>query len=159
MTLKNGEKNRCAWLDTSKDDYVAYHDDEWGLPVYDDTKLFEYLTLESAQAGLSWYTILKRRNAYRKAFEQFDVNKVATFDEAKVEELMLNSGIIRNRAKIKAAINNANCFLDIQNEFGSFSAYQWTFVNNKTIVPNRKIGSESPSNSKESDAFAKDLKK
>lgn len=150
MTMENNEVNRCSWLDTSKDDYVAYHD---------DAKLFEYLTLESAQAGLSWYTILKRRDGYREAFEQFDVKKVAKFDQSKVEDLMLNSAIIRNRAKIEAAINNAKCFIEIQNEFGSFSSYQWAFVNNKTIVNEREIGSDSPSTSKESDAFAKDLKK
>lgn len=159
MTLENTEKNRCAWLDVSKDDYVAYHDNEWGVPVYDDTKLFEYLTLESAQAGLSWYTILKRREGYREAFEQFNVTKVAKFDQAKIETLMLNLAIIRNRAKIEAAINNAQRFLEIQNEFGSFATYQWGFVKNKTIINNREVGSNSPATSAESDAFAKDLKK
>lgn len=150
---------RCPWLDTSKADYVQYHDEEWGVPVYDDQKLFEYLTLESAQAGLSWYTILKRRQGYRDAFANFDVNVVATFDQTKVEELMLNSNIIRNRGKINAAINNAKLFIEIQQEFGSFSKYMWAFVNNKTIVNEFDELSDYPSTSKESDAWSKDLKK
>jgi DNA-3-methyladenine glycosylase I len=148
------EKNlcRCSWLDTTKDDYVAYHDEEWGVPVYDDQKLFENLTLESAQAGLSWYTILKRREGYRTAFENFDVHKVALFSDAKVEELVLNSEIIRHRGKILAAINNAKLFIEIQKEFGSFSHYMWSFVNHKTIVGHWAT-------TKESDAWSKDLKK
>ena len=150
---------RCPWLDTTKPDYVAYHDDEWGVPVYDDQKLFEYLTLESAQAGLSWYTILKRRDGYRRAFANFDVNKVALFTEEKVEELLLNEGIIRHRGKINAAINNAKLFIAIQSEFGSFSKYMWGFVGHKTIVNNwQKLG-DYPATSKESDAWSKDLKK
>jgi len=104
---------RCPWLDTSKADYVKYHDEEWGVPIYEDDKLFEYLTLESAQAGLSWYTILKRRDGYRKAFANFDINKVALFDEDQFKALMLNSNIIRNRLKIAAAINNAKRFIEL----------------------------------------------
>lgn len=150
---------RCPWLDTSKPDYVKYHDEEWGVPVYDDQKLFEYLTLESAQAGLSWYTILKRRDGYREAFANFDVEVVAQYNEAKIEELMLNSGIIRNRLKIKAAVNNAQRFIEIQKEFGSFSDYMWQFVNNKTIVNAWHNLADYPSTSKESDAWCKDLKK
>jgi DNA-3-methyladenine glycosylase I len=150
---------RCPWLDTSKPDYVAYHDDEWGVPVYDDRKLFEYLTLESAQAGLSWYTILKRRDGYRKAFADFDVNAVALFTEQKVEELLLNSDIIRHRGKIQAAINNAKVFIKIQKEFGSFSDYMWSFVNHKTIVNSWAKREDYPATSKESDAWSKDLKK
>jgi DNA-3-methyladenine glycosylase I len=150
---------RCSWLDTSKPDYVKYHDEEWGVPVHDDRKLFEYLTLESAQAGLSWYTILKRRDGYREAFANFDVNIVAKYDQVKIEELMLNSGIIRNRLKINAAVNNAQCFIEIQKEFGSFSQYMWRFVNNKTIVNSWINLEDAPATSKESDAWCKDLKK
>jgi DNA-3-methyladenine glycosylase I len=149
---------RCPWLDTSKPDYVAYHDNEWGVPVYDDVKLFEYLTLESAQAGLSWYTILKRREGYRQAFAHFDVAIVAKHSQDKVEELMLNSAIIRNRAKINAAITNAQCFIKIQQEFGSFSQYMWGFVNNKTIVHSFNEIADYPATSAESDAWSKDLK-
>lgn len=150
---------RCSWLDTSKPDYVKYHDEEWGVPVYDDQKLFEYLCLESAQAGLSWYTILKRRDGYRTAFDNFNVNIVASYDQNKVEELLQNTGIIRHRAKINAAINNAQCFIDIKKEFGSFSVYMWQFVNNKTIVNSWKDSNDCPATSKESDAWCKDLKK
>lgn len=153
------EKCRCPWLDLSKPDYVAYHDDEWGVPVYDDHKLFEFLCLESAQAGLSWYTILKRRQGYRDAFANFDVNKVAGFGQEKVEELMLNSAIIRNRGKINAAINNAKLFIEIQKEFGSFSNYMWGFVNHKTLVNEIENLSDYPATSDESDAWSKDLKK
>lgn len=150
---------RCPWLDLTKEDYVNYHDNEWGVPVYDDRKLFEYLTLESAQAGLSWYTILKRREGYRKAFANFDVEKVSKFTEKNIDTLMLNSEIIRHKGKITAAINNARLFIEIQKEFGSFSNYQWGFVNN-TIVKNLpKSLAEYKSTSPESDAFSKDLKK
>jgi len=150
---------RCAWLDTSKADYVAYHDDEWGVPIHDDNKLFEFLTLESAQAGLSWYTILKRREGYRKAFASFDVEVVAQYSAEKVEELVLNSEIIRHRGKINAAINNAQRFIEIQQEFGSFSQYMWSFVNHKTIVNHYTKLSDYPATSPESDAWSKDLKK
>ncbi|MBU2926472.1 DNA-3-methyladenine glycosylase I [Colwellia sp. 1_MG-2023] len=150
---------RCPWLDTSKPDYVAYHDEEWGVPVYDDQKLFEFLCLESAQAGLSWYTILKRRNGYRDAFANFDVNIVAQYDQDKVEQLLLNPDIIRHRGKINAAINNAQLFIKIQQEFGSFSNYMWGFVDNKTIVKEYKTLSDYPATSPESDAWSKDLKK
>ena len=150
---------RCPWLDTTKPDYVAYHDEEWGVPVYDDQKLFENLTLESAQAGLSWYTILKRREGYRAAFENFDVDKVALFDDEKIEALVVNPEIIRHRGKINAAINNAKLFIEIQNEFGSFSKYMWSFVDHKTIVNHWSNMAESPATTKESDAWSKDLKK
>lgn len=150
---------RCPWLDTSKPDYVEYHDKEWGEPVYDDQKLFEFLTLESAQAGLSWYTILKRRQGYLDAFANFDVKIVSKYDQEKVEELMLNSAIIRNRGKINAAINNAKLFIDIQQEFGSFSDYMWRFVGNKTIVNEYNELSDYAPTSPESDAWSKDLKK
>jgi len=155
----NVEPCRCSWLDTTKPDYVAYHDDEWGEPVYDDQKLFEFLTLESAQAGLSWYTILKRRQGYLDAFASFDVKVVSRYDQGKVEELMLNSAIIRNRGKINAAINNAKLFIEIQQEFGSFSDYMWGFVNHKTIVNTYSELDDYPAPSAESDAWSKDLKK
>jgi len=152
-------KCRCPWLDNSKPDYVEYHDNEWGIPVYDDLKIFEFLILESAQAGLSWYSILKRRKGYQEAFANFDVNKVAQFDQNKVEELMLNSAIIRNRGKINAAINNAKLFIDIQQAFGSFNEYMWGFVNHKTIVNEYTELSDYPATSVESEALSKDLKK
>jgi DNA-3-methyladenine glycosylase I len=150
---------RCPWLDTSRPDYVKYHDEEWGVPLYDDNKLFEFLTLESAQAGLSWYTILKKREAYRRAFDHFNIEVVATYSQSKVEELMLNSDIIRNRRKINAAINNAQRFIEIQQEFGTFSDYMWSFVNHKTIVNYYKELSDYPATSTASDTWSKDLKK
>jgi DNA-3-methyladenine glycosylase I len=150
---------RCPWLDESKPDYVKYHDDEWGVPVHDDRILFEFMVLESAQAGLSWYTILKRREGYKQAFAQFDVGSVAKFNEEKVEELMLDVSIIRNRAKIKAAIGNAKNFIKIQLEFGSFHKYLWSYVNNKTIVNNINIKDDYVATSSISDAISKDLKK
>lgn len=157
--MSNKNLCRCPWLDTTKADYVDYHDEEWGVPVYDDQKIFESLTLESAQAGLSWYTILKRREGYRAAFENFDVNKVALFNDEKVEALVVNPEIIRHRGKIKAAINNAKLFIAIQNEFGSFSNYMWGFVNHKTIVNHWSNMADYPATTKESDAWSKDLKK
>ncbi|TPH12778.1 DNA-3-methyladenine glycosylase I [Litorilituus lipolyticus] len=156
MTDKNC---RCPWLDLSKPDYVAYHDYEWGVPVRDDKKMFEFLILESAQAGLSWYTILKRREGYKKAFANFDVVEVSQFDQAKVEELMLNDGIIRNRAKINAAINNAKVFIEIQKEFGSFCNYLWGYVDNTPIINEIKELSDYPATTELSDEISKDLKK
>ncbi|WP_448550252.1 DNA-3-methyladenine glycosylase I [Thalassotalea fusca] len=153
------EKCRCPWVDTSKPDYVRYHDEEWGVPVYEDKKLFEFITLEGAQAGLSWYTILKRRESYREAFCQFDVEKVAALTDDDVEQLMQDKGIIRNRAKITATINNAKRFIEVQKEFGSFSDYMWSFVNGETIINNIDELSDYPSTSPESDAWSKDLKK
>ena len=150
---------RCEWLDTTKADYIAYHDTEWGVPLFDDHLLFEFLTLESAQAGLSWYTILKKRDNYRKAFANFDPNQVAQFDESKKLALMEDSGIIRNRLKINAAVNNAQQFLTIQKEFGSFANYQWQFVNNKPIINDINSKDDYQATTKESEAFAKDLKK
>ncbi|OUS74664.1 DNA-3-methyladenine glycosylase [Pseudoalteromonas sp. A601] len=150
---------RCPWLDTSKQDYVTYHDEEWGVPLYDDQKLFEFITLESAQAGLSWYTILKKRDGYRRAFANFDVKTVASFSEADIERLMLDESIVRNRLKISATINNAKRFLEIQQEFGSFSNYQWQFVDNQPQVSNLNELSDYPAITEASTAFAKDLKK
>jgi len=156
--VSNNNLCRCPWLDTSKPDYVKYHDEEWGVPVHDDQKIFEFLTLESAQAGLSWYTILKRRAGYQQAFANYDIPTVANFDQGNVEELMLNAAIIRNRAKINAAINNAQRFIEIQNEFGTFSQYMWAFVNHKTIVNKFSTLADYPATSPESDAWSKDLK-
>ena len=150
---------RCPWLDTSKPDYVDYHDHEWGVPVYDDQLLFEFLTLESAQAGLSWYTILKKRENYKNAFANFDVLKVAAFTEHDIEKLMQNVGIVRNRLKIVATINNAKCFIAIQEEFGSFSDYQWRFVGNKPQVNDLETLADYPAVTEASTLFAKDLKK
>lgn len=159
MTNSIDRKCRCPWLDNTKPDYVEYHDNEWGLPVFDDRKLFEFLILESAQAGLSWYTILKRRQGYKAAFANFDVQKVAKYTQVNVEELVLNSAIIRNRAKINATINNAKLFIEVQHEFGSFSNYIWGFVNNKTILNAYTELNDYPATSIESDMWSKDLKK
>jgi DNA-3-methyladenine glycosylase I len=149
---------RCPWVDLSKVDYVEYHDKEWGVPVYDDRLLFEFLTLESAQAGLNWYIILRKRENYRRAFENFEPEKIARFDQAKTAELLLNQGIIRNRLKIAAAINNAQKFLEIKAEYGSFSKYIWGFVDGKPKINNIQKLSDYPTTSKESDALSKDLK-
>ena len=150
---------RCPWVDLSKIDYVEYHDKEWGVPVYDDRLLFEFLTLESAQAGLSWYTVLKKRENYRSAFENFEPEKVAGFDRARIEGLLLNPGIIRNRLKIEATVNNARQFLEVQAKYGSFSKYIWGFVGGKPIINTLRKLSDYPATSKESDALSKDLKK
>ena len=120
-TKRENDICRCHWVDLSKADYVEYHDKEWGVPVYDDRLLFEFMTLESAQAGLSWYTVLKKRENYRSAFENFEPEKIAGFDQAKIEGLLLNPGIIRNRLKIEATVNNAHKFLEVQAKYGSFS--------------------------------------
>lgn len=150
---------RCWWAEQGDDLYKAYHDKEWGKPVHDDRTHFEFLILESAQAGLSWITILKRREGYKKAFANFNPKIVATFDEAKAAELMLDSGIIRNRLKIASAIKNAQLFLDIQNEFGSFDKYIWQFVDGKPIQNNWKSKSDVPPESDASKRLSKDLKK
>ena len=150
---------RCPWLDESKADYVAYHDEEWGVAVHDEDTLFEFLTLESAQAGLSWYTVLRKRANCRRAFAQFDPAKVARFSEAKIEKLLQDPGIIRNRLKVRAAVNNAQRFLAIQDEFGSFDAYSWRFVDGETIVNTLHTLADYPATSPQSDAFSKDLKK
>ena len=155
---KNPGIRRCPWVDLSKPDYVAYHDTEWGVPVHDDRRLFEFLILEGAQAGLSWYTVLRKRDNYRIAFDRFDPEKVAVYGEQKVQELLANPGIIRNKAKILASINNARGFLNIQEAFGSFDAYIWRFVDGRPIVHQlRKLG-DYPATSPESDAMSKDLR-
>jgi DNA-3-methyladenine glycosylase I len=153
---KTIEKVRCPWC-LSFDQYIKYHDEEWGVPVHDDRKHFEFLILEGAQAGLSWSMILKKRDGYRKAFADFDPAKVARFTESKIEKLLLNPGIVRNRLKVRAAVNNAKCFLQVQKEFGSFDKYIWTFVGGKPIVNKRKSTSQVPATTKESDALSKDL--
>ena len=149
---------RCAWCE--KDDlYRSYHDEEWGKPIYDDETIFEFLILESFQAGLSWYTILSKRENFRAAFDQFDYKKIAQYSEEKVEELIQNTGIIRNRLKILATINNAQKFMEVQKEFGSFSKYIWGFVNHEPIINRPKTLKEVPPTTEISDALAKDLKK
>jgi DNA-3-methyladenine glycosylase I len=151
-------KIRCAWCE--KDDlYRDYHDNEWGKPVYDDDKLFEFLILETFQAGLSWYTILKKRENFRSAFDHFDYKKVAQYNEEKVQELLLDAGIIRNLLKIRATISNAIAFMKVQEEFGSFSKYIWNFVDGKPIDNNRKSLKEVTATTPLSDAISKDLKK
>ncbi len=154
----NDKLTRCPWVDLSKLDYVAYHDDEWGVPVHDDKILFEFLTLEAAQAGLSWYTVLRKRANYRKLFAEFDVQKVAKFTPKRIEKLLLDPGIIRNRLKVEAAVNNARQFIKVQAEFGSFADYSWRFVNGKPIVNRPRALKDFQATSKESDAMSKDLK-
>jgi DNA-3-methyladenine glycosylase I len=150
---------RCPWVDLSKPDYVAYHDVEWGVPVFDDRTLFEFLTLESAQAGLSWYTVLRKREHYRRAFANFDVGKVARFRDARIEKLMADPGLIRNRLKLTAAVNNAQRFLEVQREFGSFASYMWQFVDGRPKVNRPRTLQDCPARSAESDAMSKDLKR
>lgn len=150
---------RCGWCGTDPQ-YIKYHDEEWGKPVYDDKILFEFLILEGAQAGLSWITILRRRDGYRAAFADFDVEKVAAFTEADEERLMNDTGIIRNRLKVKAAINNARLFIAIQKEFGTFSDYIWGFIpDRKPIVNIRTSLGDVPARTEISDAISKDMKK
>lgn len=152
------EKIRCNWV--SNDElYIKYHDEEWGKPVYDDKVLFEFLVLESFQAGLSWITILKKRENFRKAFDNFNDKKIVKYSDAKIEELMQNEGIIRHRGKIEATINNARVFQEIQKEFGSFSVYLWNYVNGKPIDNKLKNIKDAVAKTEISDALAKDLKK
>jgi DNA-3-methyladenine glycosylase I len=148
---------RCGWCGTDPL-YVAYHDTEWGVPVHDDRMLFEFLILEGAQAGLSWITILKKREAYRRAFAGFDAGKVARYGPHQVERLLADAGIVRNRLKIEAAINNARLFLAVQEEFGSFDAYVWRFVDGRPIVNRWRTLKQVPASTPESDALSRDLK-
>ncbi len=150
---------RCPWLNLSNELYVEYHDREWGRPIHDDRLHFEMITLEGAQAGLSWETVLKKREHYRKVFANFDPNKVARFSQAKVERLMLDPGIIRNRLKIESTVSNAKAFLKLQKEVGSFDKYIWAFVGGKPIMNHFKKLSDYPSKTDISDAISKDLKK
>ena len=147
---------RCGWARSALD--IAYHDAEWGVPVHDDRTLFEFLVLEGAQAGLSWQTILKKRDAYRAAFADFDPERVARFTPARIERLMLDAGIVRNRLKITTTVTNARAFLKVQREFGSFDAYVWRFVGGKPIVNNWHVGDPVPAETAESKAMSKDLK-
>lgn len=151
-------KRRCGWC-TSDQIYIDYHDFEWGQAVHDDRHLFEMLILEGAQAGLSWITVLKKRNNYLLAFDNFDAKEISQYDEAKIEELLQNPGIIRNKLKINSTIINAKCFLAVQKEFGSFDAYIWKFVNHKTIKNTWKSYRDAPTRTLESDAMSKDLLK
>ncbi len=148
---------RCAWPKTEMD--IAYHDHEWGVPVHDERRLFEFLILEGAQAGLSWSTILNKRENYRKAFDQFDPRKVANYSAAKISQLLRDPGIVRNRLKIEAAIRNAEAFLAVQREFGSFDAYLWRFVAGKPIQNARKRGAKLPARTTEAEALSRDLLK
>ena len=155
-------KKRCSWavVNWKKIDppMVAYHDTEWGVPLHDDRKLFEFLVLEGAQAGLSWMTVLKKRENYRKAFDRFDPQKVARYNKAKIRKLLGDAGIIRNRLKIESAVVNAKAYLKVQEEFGSFAAYSWRFVDGEPIVNRWKTLKQMPATSPISDAFSKDLK-
>lgn len=151
------ELKRCAW--GSDPIMLKYHDEEWGVHVTDDKKLFEFLMLEGAQAGLSWLTILKRREGYRKAFADFEVKKVARYTENKIQKLLLDPGIIRNKLKVRAAVSNAKLFIEVQNEFGSFYEYSMQFVQGKPKINKRKKMGDYPTTTKESDAFSKDLKR
>jgi DNA-3-methyladenine glycosylase I len=151
------ERIRCEWAGNEL--AIDYHDREWGVPLHDDRFLFEFLILEGAQAGLSWDTILAKRENYRKAFDNFDAKKIAKYGERKYEELLQNAGIVRNRLKIRSAIQNANSFLKVKEEFGTFDKYIWSFVDGKTIVNKFKTSSEVPAKTEISDVMSKDLKK
>ncbi len=148
---------RCAWA--SGELSIRYHDEEWGVPVHDDRTLFEFLILEGAQAGLSWNTILNKRENYRKAFDRFDPERVARYDRKKIQQLLRDPGIVRNRLKIGAAVENAKAFLRVQEEFGNFDRYIWQFVGSKPMVNQRKSMGEVPARTTESDAMSKDLKR
>lgn len=152
------EKTRCKWC-VGIDIYEKYHDEEWGVPVYEDQKLFEFLILETFQAGLSWITILKKRENFKVAFDNFDYKKVANYSEDKIQELLLDAGIIRNKLKIRAAVSNAVAFMKVQDEFGSFSKYIWKFTDGKPIQNNRQSLKEVPATTALSDEISKDLKK
>lgn len=152
------EKVRCGWV---SDDplYIQYHDEEWGVPLHDEQRLFEFLILETFQAGLSWITVLRKRENFRKAFDGFDVEKVAAFDEAKISSLMEDVGIIRNGSKIRAAVSNAQAFIQVQKEFGSFRKYIWDFVDGKPLQPDLRSLKDIPAKTELAEAISKDLKK
>lgn len=152
------EKVRCGWV-TGDPEYLHYHDREWGVPEHDDHRLFEMLLLEGVQAGLSWLTVLKKRENYRRAFAGFDLGKVARFDRRKIERLLQDPGIIRNRLKVEAAVQNARAFLDVQAEFGTFDAYLWDFVNGRPRINRWKSMAEVPAKTEVSDRMSKDLKR
>jgi DNA-3-methyladenine glycosylase I len=158
MPKRAPRTQQCTWAEGSPE-YRAYHDTEWGVPVHDDRRWFEFLTLEGAQAGLSWITILKKRPAYRAAFDRFDPRKVAAYDRRRFAALMKDAGIVRNRLKIESTISNARAFLEVQRELGSFDAYVWTFVGGAPIQNRRKSLRDIPPRTAESDAMSKDLKR
>ncbi len=155
-TNKIMDKKRCFWVDLSSHDYVEYHDEEWGVPVYDDKKLYEMFLLETFQAGLSWITILKKRENFRKAFDEFEVETVANYQEEKIKALMLDTGIIRNRKKIVAAVKNSRIFMEIQKEYGSFSDFLWSFTNGEII---KNESDEFPVKTSLSDQVSKEMKR
>src|SRR5207248_6186632 len=154
-TSSNDRRIRCSWA--KGENYIRYHDEEWGVPVHDDRTLFEFLVLEGAQAGLSWSTILNKRDHYRKAFDRFDPRKVARYDERRLAALLEDPGIVRNRLKVAAAVRNANAFLSVQKEFGSFDAYIWQFVRGQPLQHRRRRMEDVPARTAESDAMSKDL--
>lgn len=153
------EKTRCQWSHHGNELYIRYHDEEWGVPVYDDRKHFEFLVLEAAQAGLSWATVLNKREGYRRNFADWDAAKVARFTAKQVEKILLDPGIVRNRLKVESTVNNARRFLEVQEEFGSFDDYIWRFVDGKPVVNAWKSLREVPATTPLSDAVSKDLKK
>jgi DNA-3-methyladenine glycosylase I len=155
--MKN--RTRCSWVNSQNEPYVLYHDNEWGVPVLNDKKLFEFLILEGAQAGLSWETILKRREGYRKAFANWNIVKVSQFNEVKIQELLENSDIIRNKLKVRSAVKNAQSFIEIQKEFGSFSKYLWKFVDQKQIKNSWKSTTNIPTQTELAQVISNDLKK
>ncbi|NOY29048.1 MAG: DNA-3-methyladenine glycosylase I [Planctomycetes bacterium] len=155
----DSKKKRCEWCLSGNERYVQYHDEEWGVPVHDDRKQFEFLTLESAQAGLSWSTVLNKREGYRKAFADFDPVKVARFTEKRILKILENPGVIRNKLKVRSAVTNAQLFLAVQEEFGSFDNYIWQFVEGRTIQNRWQTMKQIPVTTAESDALSKDLKK
>ncbi len=150
---------RCAWVQTKEPLYVEYHDQEWGVPVYDDRILFEMLCLEGAQAGLSWWTILQKRENYRKAFDGFEAEKIVKYTDDKLQELVENKGIVRNKMKIRSVVTNAMAFLKIQKEYGSFSSYIWSFVDNQPILNHWQTEKDVPTSNEISDKMSKQLKK
>ncbi len=150
---------RCQWAENAGPEDQAYHDEEWGVPVHDDRLLFEFLILEGAQAGLSWSTILKKREGYRKAFDNFEAEKIASYTDKKIERLLQNPAIVRNRLKVNAAVTNAKCFLQVRDEFGSFDAYIWQFVDGRPVKNRWKEMADVPASTPASDAMSKDLKK
>jgi len=155
----SGKVRRCAWAEGTSLEYIAYHDKEWGVPVYDDKVQFEFLILEGAQAGLSWSTILNKRDGYRRLFADFEVQKVARFTPKRIEKILQDPAVVRNRLKVESAVSNAKAFLKVQKEFGSFSDYIWGFVDGQPIQNRFKKDSDVPATSKESDELSKDLKK
>ena len=150
---------RCEWAEGVSLNYIAYHDTEWGVPVFDDRVQFEFLTLEGAQAGLSWSTILNKRDGYRKLFAEFDPQKVARFTKKRIEKILLDPAVVRNRLKVESTVKNARAFIEVQNEFGSFTDYIWDFVDGRPIQNKFRKDSDIPATSKVSDALSKDLKK